>query len=816
MVDTPIAIDGPDADAGGKKEAPKEADPYDFGAVEEALNDAARRVNAIWISFIVLCVYVFIATFTVTPAALFRDAPVKLPIFNADLPLKVYFVMAPVLVLALHAYLIVLTQGLAEKIVAYEGVLSRSSIVGAWYGAGRKTIRSRLDISIIVRAMSARNAEMRNGVDFANGVIAGLTMFVMPVALLLLTQLVFLPYQEKTMTWVHRGFVVIDLLLCGWLLLSLRPWPRAIGRAFAVALVLLAAGLSVIAAFPGEWIYAEKGHWPQVLTEKMFEGPPDPVDYVHQGGALPFPNRLILPDNPKLAEAAGASAGGVSLSVRGRNFRKAVFDRSNLARVDFSAADLTEASLQGAKLEGAKFECARPATFTEINGDDDFYRAYDSTYTPSQDCTKLESANLAGANLDNASFQHARMNETHLESATFKNANFREAELRGAHFDKVRGGGANFSYAWLMGANFKKAQISTANFTGANLQGARLRKAELAAAGFSSALLTGACFESAQLRAANFTDASLQGARFSNSDLQAADFSGAHMQGVDMSGAYMQAASFEKTFLHAATFDGAEMQGASLKGAALRDASLRCATLFRTDFENTDRAQTIESLSKGCSYATHIYYSYANNAIYDINKYDIQTDRLPKPRQPDVGVSTSYSPDTTSYYSPDTDVVSELQHPEKLDAKTFAAALDKLTSDLPDDAKARVVQAFQRLNPATRTTKQDAAEKALLDEWKSATQVSHDTALAARLESIACVGEGAPYVARGLLQAGRFDLLPVNEKMNDEEKGRIKRINERNLGILERLKHASKNGASNCPGAIGLVEEDFPKPAPAK
>jgi hypothetical protein len=56
MDDIPIASAEPDAEVRGKRAASTEADPHDFGAAEEALNDAARRVNAVWISFILLCV----------------------------------------------------------------------------------------------------------------------------------------------------------------------------------------------------------------------------------------------------------------------------------------------------------------------------------------------------------------------------------------------------------------------------------------------------------------------------------------------------------------------------------------------------------------------------------------------------------------------------------------------------------------------------------------------------------------------------------------------------------------------------------------
>ena len=81
------------------EETARQPAAYDFSATEKAINEAAARINALWIAFIFLCVYIFIATYTVTPSTLFREATVRLPIFNADLPLKVYFIMAPLFVL---------------------------------------------------------------------------------------------------------------------------------------------------------------------------------------------------------------------------------------------------------------------------------------------------------------------------------------------------------------------------------------------------------------------------------------------------------------------------------------------------------------------------------------------------------------------------------------------------------------------------------------------------------------------------------------------------------------------------------------------
>jgi hypothetical protein len=288
-----------DDDTSLNTETDDDAGEQEGRSATQALNDAAKRVNAVSISFVLLCVYIFIATYTVTPAVLFREVPVKLPIFNADLPLKVYFLLAPVLILSLHAYLIVLAKGLAEKFDDYERDFRQSTI-----------LRSGLDNSIIMRAMSARYSDHYGLLDMTSGVIAGLTMIVLPVWLLLLTQLIFLPYQDERLTLVHRGFVVFDVALCLWLLwpFSRTTWSIVAGRSVAVALILFAAATSIFfATFPGEQIYNTLYEYcpqykvcPHAVTAKFFEGPPDPVDYVHHGGVLPFSNRLILPDDPKL------------------------------------------------------------------------------------------------------------------------------------------------------------------------------------------------------------------------------------------------------------------------------------------------------------------------------------------------------------------------------------------------------------------------------------------------------------------------------------------------------------------------------------
>jgi hypothetical protein len=109
---------------------------------------------------------------------------------------------------------------------------------------------------------------------------------------------------------------------------------------------------------------------------------------------------------PKTAKPKGPDGRPMIFSARARNFRKAVFDRSNLRGIDFSGSDLSDSSMRGAFLQGAIFDCAWPSHL-ENNV------AAESSYLPAatrpSHCTRIERANLTAAKLDGASFVAASM-----------------------------------------------------------------------------------------------------------------------------------------------------------------------------------------------------------------------------------------------------------------------------------------------------------------------------------------------------------------------------------------------------------------------
>jgi hypothetical protein len=102
--------DSEEAEASGIKSA------ADFTILRDDLNLAARQFNTLWLGFMSLCAYLFITVWTVTPKTLFLAAPVKLPIFNVDLPLLVFFRITPLILLTCHIFLVLLAKGVEGKV----------------------------------------------------------------------------------------------------------------------------------------------------------------------------------------------------------------------------------------------------------------------------------------------------------------------------------------------------------------------------------------------------------------------------------------------------------------------------------------------------------------------------------------------------------------------------------------------------------------------------------------------------------------------------------------------------------------------------
>src|SRR6266545_2428319 len=504
-------------------------DPRDVAALEKAVNDAAGRAGSVWLSFITLAAYLIITTGSVTHKHLFLEKELKLPVFAVDLPLVGLFVAGPLLFVIVHFYSMLQLHGLAGKIAQYEVVL-REAVP---HRSDRQLMRQRLDTLVFVQVLAGARERREGIIGFLNRLMAWITVVILPLAVLLLTQIIFLPYQRELVTWLHRVIILVDLAVIWWFWGTITSgtspyaiaflWPRAsanlvellrltrerdwfksrvlwlLPRPPLAASVAVGAFSLLIAASPTETIYL----WPwRHLTTLMFEGGGGPETDHLPRGLLGLSNHLVLPDEHFVTDDK-LKKGEVTLSLRGRNLHSAVLDRSDLTQVDFTGADLRRASLQGAKLQRARFLC-----IGDVPGG---VRKGESLRRLGQ-CALLD-----GAWLNNAQLQGAYLNRAHLQSARLL-----WADLRGASLEHARLQGATLWGAQLQGAFLNNAQLQGAGLSWSYLQGASLNDAQLQGAGLLSADLRGASLDRARLQGAFLLWADLEGATLWGAQLQGA------------------------------------------------------------------------------------------------------------------------------------------------------------------------------------------------------------------------------------------------------------------------------------------------------
>ncbi|MBF0293659.1 MAG: pentapeptide repeat-containing protein [Magnetococcales bacterium] len=447
----------------------------------DSVNEAIKLNREVHLLFVLVGIYLAILIGSTTHKQLLLESPVTLPLLNVALPIVQMYIWVPWAWLLLHINLLLLMYMLAsqlDQLWQFDRDLLANQ--GAAY------IKDKLYLFPFPQWISGVHAS--RAISWVLGGYVVLTTLILPVLLLILTQVRFLPYQNESITWSHRVVIVLDLLSLYLF------WPRITHRfswweqrkllkkllfVFINAFILiLVFGFFVI---PHEMIETRflsiDPHHPwlrralKLNNEVLVKEPPAveivaayvKSDYDQQNSPRKW--------DPKESEENAWLGHAQGLDLSGRNFRYADFTSSKFFRVRFyndgnhKAADLRGSVFENATLVGAVF-----------------YRA----------------------NLEGAQFRIARL----------QGAVFSEADMRGAILESAR----------MMGALFVKTRLDGADFSFAQLQGAALS--------FLSA------------RGTVFNNTDMQGVNLWGADLQHATFGGARLLGVNLSESWMDFADY--------------------------------------------------------------------------------------------------------------------------------------------------------------------------------------------------------------------------------------------------------------------------------
>jgi uncharacterized protein YjbI with pentapeptide repeats/succinate dehydrogenase hydrophobic anchor subunit len=437
----------------------------DREAAEKALsavNEASGQVAVAWASFLSVGTYLAVTVGSTTHLDLLIGKQITLPVLGVDLGLVTFYWAAPLLFLLFHVYFLIQLYALAGKIHTFNGLVAGAD------PALERTLRARLHIVMLTQAL----AGPRSGIvaQTVRELTLWLTAVVLPVCLLFLFLIRFLPYHDEAMTWWHRSAVILDVLFLFflWPIIfhpsgAMRPiwtdarrWGRELFRTpvlgehhehvrgvrqSVVAVALVAAILLAmvpaipVATIPEEWLErqavavadatglspviqrpARDGRRMLAVTSWLFEGE---IDQVTLTPSSLFARNLVIVQQD-LVDDSGVEKLDYSLNLRGRRLDNAVFTGSDLHKADLAGAVLYRAVLRDANLQGARLACPSNAGRDE--------------------CTSLVKAELVGVQLQGANLWRADLRDAVLRGAQFQAADLGEAKLSGDLSDVTFGG----------------------------------------------------------------------------------------------------------------------------------------------------------------------------------------------------------------------------------------------------------------------------------------------------------------------------------------------------------------------------------------
>lgn len=184
-------------------------------------------------------------------------------------------------------------------------------------------------------------------------------------------------------------------------------------------------------------------------------------------------------------------------------------------------------------------------------------------------------ANWTGKIEEYALVKGARLVEAEMQFANARSAFLANADLFQANLNGANLDSASFAYAKLSHANLSNVFAPHVSLSSANLENARLENAHL---------------EDAHLENANLSEANL-----SNADLFQANLSNIILLKAKLVGAHLEYADLSKANLLQANLETATLWNATLQGANFQDANLSKADLWKANLENADLSSAVLS-----------------------------------------------------------------------------------------------------------------------------------------------------------------------------------------------------------------------------
>jgi uncharacterized protein YjbI with pentapeptide repeats len=549
----------------------------------KVVEEASKNSRKLFFGMLLGCAYALLTVATTTDVRLLTNsASSPLPIIGAEIPIVLFYIVAPFILLGLysyfHLYMQHLWEGLAKLPAIFPDGRSLDEKAYPWLLTG------------LVRAHLYRLREERPPLSKLREWISIFLAWMFVPATLICFWLRYLPRQDWFGTGVHIVLfamavwagIMLYRLAVGTLQgneseLALWKKPLQEKRTYKRGAIALRLGMIVLLFSLGtiNGVGMSRFELKDVRTWV-----PNAFEWL---GFSPYADFQEKDVSQKPSNWTGLKQQEVH-QVKGallkrRNLRYANAERAFLVKADLRWADLSgafmleadvrEANLLGAKLKGTGLYSARlqGANLQDTN--------LEEAYLPG---AKLQKATLNFANLQRANLLEAELEEANLEWANLEGAIFRGA--KGLTKEQLSKAKNHLLAIYDVGLLVETLHLREDHYD--NLKNKSLRGYNLKESNFSDANLEGLDLSETNLQEASLLYTNLRGA-----DLQRANLEGASLMGANLEGADLRGANLEEALLFQVHLRGANLKGAKLWNADFLEADLRGA-----------RGLTIEQVSK--------------------------------------------------------------------------------------------------------------------------------------------------------------------------------------------------------------------------
>ena len=172
----------------------------DTDTLVDSVNESAKHVATLTITFLAACLYIAIAVAATTHEALLDGADIDLPLLSVKVPITNFYILAPFLLVVFHLHLLAQEYFLFCKMEWLESI-------DPTVNADRKAVR--FFPALAVNSYFGRH--YRKSVRRTLRALRFLLYYVLPLALLCWIQARFLPYHSAGRTFWHQLFVLLDV-----------------------------------------------------------------------------------------------------------------------------------------------------------------------------------------------------------------------------------------------------------------------------------------------------------------------------------------------------------------------------------------------------------------------------------------------------------------------------------------------------------------------------------------------------------------------------------------------------------------------------